>query len=173
MTTVAGPDLVSNVRPLVLYDNGNESTAITGGFTGKFTTCNIPSYYGVYDIGTRAAGYLEIDIPSGQASRYMESLVAPNLINLMDYTTLYADLEILAQGSSGNRINIGFWTSTSNGDSWLANARYETATTTLSRQVISQDISAANNTGYPAILATNATNAGTAIKFRVYKMWMV
>lgn len=173
MTTVAGPDLVSNVRPLVLYDNGNESTAITGGFTGRFTTCNIPSYYGVYGSGTRAAGYLEIDIPSGQGVRYMTSLVAPNLINAMDYTTIYADLEVLAQGSSGNQISFGFWTSNSNGDSVLAGGRYSTSSTTLSRQVFSQDISSANNTGYLAIMGVNASSAGTAIKFRVYKMWMV
>ena len=155
--------------PVYMYESGNEFTSLTGGFTGFFTTANLPTYYssGGYSIGTKTTSYMEVNM-SG-AGRRAQSLVAPNLIDLTPYSTIYADVEMITDTSSFSGLVVGFAGSTTNLDNVVADVSLNGV---AARQIISKDISTVTSSGYPFIRGTTDPS-GTAMNFRVYGFWLV
>lgn len=154
------------IVPLVLYEAGDEKSATTGGWTGHFTTCNIPAYYSAYLTATKAGSYFEAY--NTTASRSINTLVTQNAIDLTNFTTLYVDIEVLQDNFANGGSVVGFSSSNTNWDTQFVAIPF--IQTVSARQVYSVNVSSYNQSGYSFM--GGAIDYNGTVQNRIYKIWL-
>jgi len=146
---------------VVLYDNGDENVAVTGGWVnGRTYSVNAPY--------VRTKNYDHLYIQAEIAGTYRHAIIDLSTNNKIDFS-LYSSVQIEMSVTSinGNGSGYAYSTTNLNGDGGFGILAYNS----LSRQVVTADISAQTEVKHFAVgVNTGYLSAPANVTLRVYKI---
>ena len=153
-----------NENKLWLYNEGDEYTETTGGWTENLKIN--PSFWtGGFSIGTKTSTTLNI---KSNNDRHVQSFVPYNKINLTDYRTI--NIEFSSESRSGVSGNTAlFIVSSLSATSYIAELTVQSTTENISknREIKTLDISKINASYY---LGISSLSIGFSTK--IHKVWL-